>query len=523
MDTLQVLLILFTFLRFTPVFAFLDDDKGVESRACPTDPWWIQPVTIDLGLDTITAAYAYSADNVTIIADLDTRNPSLNLTAYVDLIQNLRKQHLDDYKAQIQLENRHYLLALLEDYWSTVQESIYQYARGVWFSFLFTAIKLNDLFWDSSVIWFWPIKMVLKVPILAFMYLVPERILLIDAAEYPYSRATREVLTQALEVVRDAALKNGVNITHPIVLYPDFFSTQVQKLFDRAVYDAGFEILVWQTITQRQLLEFYGNSALFNQSADAFQGCVPRANQSSLLILNQGLGFFDLLTSGKHGLLSFPLEQISCLRILHNLWVKITAKYPLINEEVERGALEHYMSSELMRVRALFKEAKALNETQGFDDVGLLEWPLDLDGWWVGEKRGEVTLSWNHIEAVDDEYVWALGEWLDEAQLALQGACGYTDQPASSKSVDGVVIAGGYCDASLLSRAAKQSIGEHVKIFGPTSGADTSYLARLGASIALQMREKARREMEEHCRKQESHQQGAHDDDWDWYMEHDEL
>ncbi|KAL4868249.1 hypothetical protein BDV12DRAFT_197470 [Aspergillus spectabilis] len=275
--------------------------------------------------------------------------------------------------------------------------------------------------------------------------------------EDPAAHQIKEAFTQALRVVKETALNNEVNITSPVILYPDFFNWQVQRLIYEAAYDAGLDILSWQIITQGQLLERYGDAALFNQSLTAFPGGTPQANQSSLLILIQDIGTFDLMSSGKHELLSFPVEYMGCHRILNNLWVRVTASKEFLREELGWDASPNHMSGEIMRVRGYSRRRRSLMRHWGWETRDL--------------KSGR--------------WIW------------MGGTRGYTYELASAKSIEGVVIIRSYCDVSLLARAAKRSIGEHVKILGAPSGADTTYLARLGASIALRLREKAPRDMEE--------------------------
>ncbi|KAL4924079.1 uncharacterized protein BDV17DRAFT_295802 [Aspergillus undulatus] len=80
--------ILFAFYTIAgPAFASSDGDGDGDRLCrhhppCLLDPWWIQPVAINLDIFSMTAAYAHTDETTTLRADLHVQNPDHNLTAY---------------------------------------------------------------------------------------------------------------------------------------------------------------------------------------------------------------------------------------------------------------------------------------------------------------------------------------------------------------------------------------------------------------------------------------------------------
>ncbi|KAL4924078.1 uncharacterized protein BDV17DRAFT_295801 [Aspergillus undulatus] len=175
-------------------------------------------------------------------------------------------------------------------------------------------------------------------------------------------------------------------------------------------------------------------------------------------------------------------------------------------------------------------EAK-FDDRMRLEDEGvepLSEWPLDLDGWWVSDKQEPISLRRDDVKVMDEKYIDWLAEFQDEAQLRLHGASRRAHSPFTRTTIDGVVILNIHCDGSVVAPGIQKSMGEHVKIFGVSESADWTYLARLGARVALRIREWHAREIREYCR---SRVDVDEDEDELWYFgwdeelgsEHDEL
>jgi hypothetical protein len=117
---------------------------------------------------------------------------------------------------------------------------------------------------------------------------------------------------------------------------------------------------------------------------------------------------------------------------------------------------------------------------------------------------------------VCDTYVLAPVPYRDDANIHIEEANNY-GEPHNS-TINAVVILNSYCDAALLTTTINEALGNQTEIFGPTSGSDLTYVARLGSRYALKKRDHAVKEMEYPCQ---------HADDISkidsWYYGHMEL
>ncbi|KAL4861548.1 hypothetical protein BDV12DRAFT_64487 [Aspergillus spectabilis] len=397
---------------------------------CDSDPEWIQPIAINLGLDTITAAYAYSDTNTSILTNFGIYDPSLNLTIYANTIKHLRKQHMKNYKdrptaPQTRLQYgvkvaKYYLREFRE-----VTGLFWELASRSWTEVILPGLdESRELYWYP--IWLW-------AHVVTYEYMQLTRF--IDFAAKRISWAEEELslkyiedgFAQALKAAKAIAYNNtGINITSAMIIYPDFFNTAVQRRVHDATYYASMQTLALGTYTKRQLFENYGNELLLNKTKPP----VPKTyheqvqywldNQLNLILLDQGATHFDLLTSGKHCMMNHPMDHMQCESILQLLWFKLRDRNEAVDQNMRATRSVARVRKEMIAARESMKRQQWREEYEASEHVK--EWPMDLDDWWSSEeKRQPVSLLWEDVEAVNEQYVNLLAESLDQVQLCLQG------------------------------------------------------------------------------------------------------
>ncbi|KAL2845123.1 hypothetical protein BJX68DRAFT_136159 [Aspergillus pseudodeflectus] len=503
------------------------DDVNFDST-CSSDPWWVKPIAISLGMDAITAAYAYSYTNVSVIAYLATEDPDANLTAYAEAMYELRQRYERTWDAPREEPPAPVtgLQGWLRDIWweyGLLFEDIWDRVSGSWAS-LRQAVETST-------------SQLLAPSRVAMGYLAPAielatsplkagatKIGLFPSAEGLTEYALRDTLTVAvavaLEMVKARALQDsGIDITAAIVLYPDFLNPLACKTWwlhpqynlERACRRAGIETMTYQPMSDRLLIE---SSLTTLWETEAAQGLHSRNPMANVIILDQGLSNFDVMVLSPYCSMSLPVEELKCTSVVYASIFGNPNK-SLLLEELERGASFNRLASEILRTRALLEAEHEGSRDR--DEDAAEEWPVHLDGWWVGDFAQPIFLRWEDVKRGDDLYEDTLLDALREAQsCVIQGAnkCG---EPSNS-TIDGVVILNSYCDASLMTSAITEAVGDQVKIFGATSGTDLTYVARLGARYALKRRDRAVQHMKDPCQQADSGEEPGL-----WYLIHEEL
>jgi hypothetical protein len=120
-------------------------------------------------------------------------------------------------------------------------------------------------------------------------------------------------------------------------------------------------------LTKRQVFEWYANALLFNRTTTAQRqrrGFNNNNNndggddhgQPSLILLEQGVAHFDLMTSGKHCMIQHPMDHLRCTNIDLALWVEFKKRNQDVTEELVAGQSWPALSRELARARGSLKE-----------------------------------------------------------------------------------------------------------------------------------------------------------------------
>ncbi|KAL3494381.1 hypothetical protein BJX62DRAFT_197925 [Aspergillus germanicus] len=339
-----------------------------------------------------------------------------------------------------------------------------------------------------------------------------------DHAQYALRENLKMAVVDALKTIRARALADsGIDISAALVLYPNFLnqvtpreSWWIQYGIENACRQAGIETMTYTPMSDRYLIQS-SSASLWDAEVAAGAGRGPCAN---VIMLDQGLKHFDTMTSGSYCSMSFPVEGLNCTSVVYG-FISGNPNSNLLLEELEQGASFNRLAFEVLRAKGLFKAEH--DARRALDESVPEEWPVDLDGWWVSDLAQPISLRWTDVKRVDDLYEDTLLDALYEARSCVIQEANNYGEPHNS-TIDAVVILNSYCDASLLTTAIKEALGNKTEIFRPASGTDLTFVARLGARYALKKRDHAVKEMEYPCK---------HADDISkvdsWYYRHMEL
>ncbi|KAL4937710.1 hypothetical protein BDV06DRAFT_202388, partial [Aspergillus oleicola] len=466
------------------------------------------PIAISLDMHAITAAYASSDTNVSIIASLDAGDPANNLTLYAKLMQKYHARYTEDYEWYY--NGRQTPNGWLETLWPPLHSDLARTAEKLWDSFSASWPQFQETIESSTSAYFHParilVRQVKKWDLIESIRTSSIRANLLPSDDDIALKDPLSIFTEALKSVKTAVLREaGVNITAALVIYPHSFYNDYDQLgYDgwirHAASDAGLTgapcgyrgSLYFSPRTQRGIFGDHASFLLLEAMPfDKWRRGFP--DKKNLLLLEQGESYLDVMASSRWCRHRRIADKLGCDAIFWGLVRRLSNK-ERIQEELNRGALLDKLVDAVMRAREIITAQQEGGGVQAarLDSDGPEEWPVDLNDWWVSgrDEQESVSLRWADVEAVNDEYVESLRDRVDETRSTIQGGkeewCWSRSKTGKGQSIDGAVILGAYCDASLLTRAIKMSLGEQAKVFGALSGTDRGqYMAQVGARVAL--------------------------------------
>jgi hypothetical protein len=238
---------------------------------------------------------------------------------------------------------------------------------------------------------------------------------------YERRQDLRETIANALGTVKARALEGtGIDVTAAMVLYPDFFDRSTFESswwwlkygIEDACRQAGIETMTYTPMSDKQLIRS-SSTSLWDAEVTPGEGRGPCAN---VIMLDQGLRSFDVMTSGSYCWMRFPVEGLNCTSMVHAL-ISGNPNNNLLLEELQRGASFNRLAYEIMQARGLLKAEHEASMDRGEDAPE--EWPIDLEGWWVSDLAQPISLRWTDVKRVDDLYEDTLLDAIHEAQSCV--------------------------------------------------------------------------------------------------------
>jgi hypothetical protein len=214
---------------------------------------------------------------------------------------------------------------------------------------------------------------------------------------------------EAFERVKHLSSTNkGTNITSAIILFPLFFSPEVRELVVEASQEAGI-MPIFPPISPHTLLAMLELNILDEEIT-----AVNMAYRShKLLVIDYGLWYFDVQTHGGLCTLNYPLDLMGCMNLNNRLAKRVNSTNMDIQQQLDQGASYNTLFDAISQSRFLMR---AQSDVEELPD----KWPLELDNWWIGQKK-EAFIYREDIESTEAEYISELAQGLDNLLTCPQG------------------------------------------------------------------------------------------------------
>ncbi|RMJ28816.1 hypothetical protein PHISP_00267 [Aspergillus sp. HF37] len=271
----------------------------------------------------------------------------------------------------------------------------------------------------------------------------------------PGALSTEEIklgFVNALDVIKDAAREqNNTEITINLLV-----RDAADEVGILAFYRTGPQAII------SHISGMFGKSAEFS-SLD---------NDKNLLIIDYGSYYLDIQLGTRNHYLDYPSDVNSCYRTSAHLEGRL-----LFSDVPPR-----HVSMKEQRDSGLSEDTAQSQEPH--------EWPVHLHGGCIDEYVATV-LRWEDVLAADVKHGNGLEMVLNPSKHRLRARI------AELQSIDAAIILGNSSDRALVHRAVHQSVRDHVQIVEGHSELDVAIEAKIGARLAFEMREAAKRRVYE--------------------------
>jgi hypothetical protein len=303
----------------------------------------------------------------------------------------------------------------------------------------------------------------------------------------PGALSTEEIklgFVNALDVIKDAAREqSNTEVTSAAVLGPAFFDNSINLLVRDAADEVGI-LAFYQTGPQAIISHFSG---IVDKSAE-FR---PSDNDESLVIIDYGSYYLDIQLGIRNHYLDYPSDVNSWYRTSAYLGGRLLFSDVPPRQQVVIGASYTPLFSVVHKASMSMKEQR---DSRLSEDTAQSqephEWPVLLRGRCIDEYVATV-LRWEDVLAADVKHGDDLEMVFDPPQHRLRARI------AELQSIDAVIILGNSSDRALVHRAVQQSVRDHVQIVEGHSELDVAIEAKVGARLAFEMREAAKRRVHE--------------------------
>ncbi|KAJ5744223.1 hypothetical protein N7533_009093 [Penicillium manginii] len=237
----------------------------------------------------------------------------------------------------------------------------------------------------------------------------------IEETGEPSTNQTRLGFLEAFQRVKEVALEDhGTNITSAVILFPRFFSREVQNLVVEAAREVGIMPLFQES--PDWLLSRFENILEPNPTIE------KAARPQKLLIIDYGIWHFDVRTYGSRCKLNYPIDSMGSAKIIFKLANRLKSTNMDIQQQLAQGASFDTLVKAVHQSRWLMKMdiGVDLSDEEASKKEVPEKWPLDLDDWWIGQKK-ESFIYWDDMRSVEAEYVSELAETLDDLHNCLKG------------------------------------------------------------------------------------------------------
>ncbi|KAJ5094801.1 hypothetical protein N7456_010662 [Penicillium angulare] len=411
-----------------------DYDNEMEQTCLNT-----QPIAIQLGIDALIAVYAYSNSNISTIAAIPVGGSGL-----------------DKYETSMSIMRQKY--AQKNDI-HKVKQSDEKYSIGSVFGSVRSWINSKTGEPDA----------------------LGARIEAEDAdSELEINdEFIRQGFVEAIYALKKQAKEESdIEIGSASIIYPQFFNERQKMLVEEAVTEATlFSSRITKSMgTAQDLINYYA-SVIDDDFHGDFAQLEPLKNS---LIIDYGMWNIDIETYGRRCKVKCSLDEMGCGRIAATLWQEYTSSNEALKRNIELGAPITKLPQAFVIAEQMIRVPQNAETSQDEADH-YMEWPIDLQGWWIEEPEQELVLRWEDVEAAEAAYIERFVSILDGSLDCMQRAEG--------KSIDNVILLGNRFCRPIMRNIIRKSVGEHVKIIGGNDERDIFIAVKAQARYALMMHE----------------------------------
>ncbi|GLA32407.1 hypothetical protein ACMYSQ_007619 [Aspergillus niger] len=440
------------------------------------------PIGIDLGHRLVSASYANSVDNFTLLG-------VVNHEEYQRQIGELSWDHFQQSGlARPGRGSRSTPLALLGSVLWSLFEAI---DAKVPISSNSYVIWTQDSIRSISDSVYGTIPVSVRERIKSFLVsrgLIKKKLSLSDVTD---------TLTEVFAELKATALAaHSVNMTWAVVGVPDFFNDTLRDTVIQAGQQVGITIL-GGAVPPRSFCTHYLNPAV--------------DQDDRVLVVHQGQfhcgvqlydGSQQRRRHRRSGYPYLPLVPWSGQRIQLQLVNELVSGDAQLQTLVDEGGDKGFLTQAVLKTRLTLKGydpavelllgLEPLLGDQGGsngvyeDEERLDELPINLDSWWAHGSVPDLVLTRSQITAAEDGYVEVLANNI-QAYLEATAESHKTRKASNPVRVDYVIVLTDYFDGELVHRAVGKALGHEVPIFGSLK--EITMVAEGSARLAWKRRE----------------------------------
>ncbi|GKZ36202.1 hypothetical protein AbraIFM66950_007198 [Aspergillus brasiliensis] len=444
-----------------------------------------EPIGIDLGHRLVSASYAHSINNFTLLG-------VVNHEEYQNQIRELALDHFRQSGLAPQGESRSTPLALL----SSVVGSLFKLIDAQFLIssnsyVIWTQASIRSI--SNSVYGIIPVSIQTQIK----SFLISRGLIEKKLSQSELTDTLTEVFA---ELKATALAAHSVNVTWAVVGVPDFFNETLKDTVIQAGRRAGIAIPEG-AVPPRSFCTHYLNPAL---DPDA-----------RVLVVHQGQyhcgvqlydGTYQRRRHRRALYPYLPLMPWSGEQIQYRLVNELVRDDAQLKTLVDAGDDNGFLTLAVLKTRLtlkgydpavelllglepLLEDRHGSSNRVNEDEETLDELPLQLDSWWAHGNVPDLVLTRSQITAAEDAYVESLAS---NIQLYLQATAERTEPHRKRKStnyekVDIAIVLTDFFDGELLHRAVQKAVGQDVPIRGSLK--QITMVAEGAARVAWKRRE----------------------------------
>ncbi|KAE8327106.1 hypothetical protein BDV39DRAFT_215283 [Aspergillus sergii] len=425
-----------------------------------------QPIGIDLGPELLTAAYAHTSDNVSVIAAI-TPGPD---DIYVRHMLLLRMEYADrhdimrPWRKPAQWTLKGHLSNLIQQWMTELS------------SFLDKPALQNSQILSLARTGF---RTVLQAVSYTRRLINPgyqEELRLVDV---------KAGLVDMLRQLKQKAATDGdVDLNYAVIAVPEFFNQTLREMVADASRKAGIKSAL-TPVSRTTVATFVSTSTIASPPGLRYA------------VIDHGMFYLDVSAGADAGKSErerihqyFPALHMGSTMIDSYITDRLVDSVEDLGIEIAIGASKTALYGPVRQARTLIHDDldSHLLGSKSDEDHHFDEYPVDLTKW--GSGQSQAVLSWEEVHAAERRFVEVVTSNLRTylAVLRFRRVPDASPDDIIPEIVDRVVILATGPDGHLLAQAVRDGLGDHIEIIGGTlreSFSLAAFGAARGALVAM--------------------------------------